>query len=336
MLRASLTYCYSVAVMKKPAFGRILSIAFAIVLCSLLAAPLILKPPPAASLDEQQATSQTTPIPALKSDPEEPSQTTSENTSQPKQPTPTASPQPTNQKTDNKLEVAINNAISYIDQTQEPYALLMLNVLYRQFGIPEFNDTLQSYDEILSSSSQPLLRLLRRIADHNNTVDDADFNAVVNEVEDLTVPALYADQRSPPDDYEFALMNAKNSGGYMMTHALLATIWLQENNGNTPLPENFIETLYYDTAALTENGLPVTDLALEAAAFLHEAGQGDLVNPEFAENVIATQNPDGGWSLLSGTPSGSNWHPSVLALMFLLHVAYPAESYPPMLAPAAS
>jgi len=303
-------------------------------LCILLAVPLLLKPPSVASLDEQQTTPKITPYPVLESGPEDPHHSMSENTSQPTQPTPTTFPQQTDQKTDDKLEVAINNAINYIAHTQEPYALLMLNVLYRQFGIPEFKDALKSYDKILFSSSHPLLRVFRRIADYNNTADATDFNAVVNEIESLTVPALYANQRNPPADYPFVLMNAKNSGGYMMTHALLATIWLQENNCNILLPENFVETLYYDAAALTDRELPVTDLALEAAAFLYEAGQGNLVNPDFAENVIATQNPDGGWARLSGTPNGSDWHPSVLALIILLHTAYPAESYPPMLAPA--
>jgi len=304
-----------------------------IIFCSLLAVPLLLKPPTVASQGEQTSP-KITPYPALESAPEGSPQNIAQSTPQPTQPTPTTSPQQTNQKTDDKLEVAVNNAIIYIAQTKEPYALLMLNVLYRQFGIPEFKDSLQRYDEILSSCPQPLLKVFRHIADHNNTVDVTDFKAVVDEVDSITVPALYSDQWSPPDNYPFVLINAKNSGGYMMTHALLATIWLQENNCNMSLPEYFMDTLYYDTAALTDRGLPVTDLALEAAAFLYEAGQGNLVNPNFAENVIATQNPDGGWSLSSGTPNGSDWHPSLLALMILLHAAYPAASYPPMIAPA--
>ena len=212
----------------------------------------------------------------------------------------------------------------------------MLNVLYRRFGIPEFNDSLQRFDQILTSYPQSLMRLFRRIADYNNTVDETDFDAVVAEVDSITVSALYSDQRALPDNYPYVLINAKNSGDYMMTHALLATIWLQENNCNISLPDNFIEILYLDTAALTDRSLPVTDLALEAAAFLYMAGQGNLVNPDFVQNVIETQNYDGGWSISSDTPSGSNWHPSVLALMILLHIQNPATLYSPMLALATS
>jgi len=305
-----------------------------IVLCSLLAVPLLLKPPSAIYQDEQQTAPQITPQP--KTIPEGTPESIPQNTPQTTPPTPTSSPQPTNQTTNDKLEAAVNKAIKYLAQTQEPYALLMLNVLYRRFGIPEFNDSLQRYDQILTSHSQPLLQLFRRIADHNNTVAETDFNAVVKVEDSITVPALYSDQRTLPDNYPYVLINAKNSGDYMMTHALLATIWLKENNCNISLPDNFKETLYHDTAALTDRNLPVTDLALEAAAFLYMAGQGTLVNPDFVQNVIETQNQDGGWSISSDTPSGSGWHPTVLALMFLLHIQNPATSYPPMLAPATS
>jgi hypothetical protein len=306
---------------------------FVIVLCGLLVVPLLLKPPSVASQGEQQITPKITPHPDMKIAPEETPQSIPQNTPQPES-TPPISPQPTQQTSNDKLEGAINNAINFMAQTQEPYALLMLNVLYRRFGIPEFKDTLQRYDEILSSCNQPLLKVYRRIADHNNIVDETDFNAVVDIMDIITVPALYSDQRIPPENYPSVLINAKNSGGYMMTHALLATIWLQENNCNISLPEYFMETLYHDTAALTERSIPVTDVAIEAAAFLYQAGQGNLIHPDFAENVIAAQNPDGGWSISSGTPNDSDWHPSVLALMFLLHVKYPAASHPPMLAPA--
>jgi len=302
---------------------------FVIVLCGLLVVPLLLKPPSVASQGEQQITPKITPSPDMKIVPEE----TPQSTPQPDS-TPTISPQPTQQTSNDKLEGTINKAINFMAQTQEPYALLMLNVLYRRFGITEFKDTLQRYDKILSSCNQPLLKVYRRIADHNNTADETDFNAVVDIMDIITVPALYSDQSSPPENYPSVLINAKNSGGYMMTHALLATIWLQENNCNISLPEYFMETLYHDTAALTERSIPVTDDAIEAAAFLYQAGQGNLVHPDFAENVIAAQNSDGGWSWVSGTPNDSDWHPSVLALMFLLHVKYPATSYSPMLAPA--
>jgi hypothetical protein len=79
----------------------------------------------------------------------------------------------------------------------------------------------------------------------------------------------------------------------------------------------------------------VTDLEIEAAALLYLAGQGTLVSDAFVQHVIAAQNYDGGWSHSNDVPVGSYWHSSALALILLLHVEFPASSYPPMLANAA-
>lgn len=253
--------------------------------------------------------------------------------------------QPTNQA----LQQAVNHGITYLRQVQEPFGLLMLNVIYRQFGIAEFNDSLQRYDQLLASNPDPLSRIFRRIADYNTSaVQPEDFNSVTDQLDRLTVPALYSDRISLPDDYLSQLTDAmdsgffyakhsiKNSGCYLLTHALLATIWLQNNHCSLQLPEDFTSTLYQENAALIGDGSQVDDIELEAAAFLYQAGQGNLVNPVFVQNVIAAQFTDGGWSRTQDAPYDTDWHPSVLALMILLHVAYPAASYPPMLAPAPS
>lgn len=215
--------------------------------------------------------------------------------------------------------------------------MLMLNVLYRRFGITEFNDSLQRFDQLrVTASEDPaVLRVFRRIADYNNSVLQAtDFNAVTADVDVLTVPALYSDRMRLPDNYPAMLINAMDSGGYMLTHALLAAIWLQDNHYNLQMPNDFTESLYNANAALAGNGGVVTDLEMEAAAFLYLAGQGNMVNPAFVQNVLATQNDDGGWSPSSDVHSVSAAHPSVLGLMILLHVDFPAASYPSMLAPA--
>jgi hypothetical protein len=176
------------------------------------------------------------------------------------------------------------------------------------------------------------MRIFRRIADYNNFVQTTDFNLVTDDIDRLTVPALYSDRLSLPDNYLSMLTSAKNSGGYLLSHALLATIWLKDNNCNLTLPDNFSASLYYENAALTDNGLPVADLGLEAAAFLYLAGQGTLVNDNFVQQVIATQNYDGGWLPSSDQSGSSYWHASVLGLIILLHAEFPASSYPSMLA----
>ncbi len=298
----------------------------AIVLCSLLSVQVLLKPATPASQDNPQTTPQTTLQPTLPPTSGAPSQSTPQNTPQP---TFSSTEQPSNRS----FSVGVEKAIKYMAQTQEPSALLMLDVLYRRFGIAEFKDSLQRYDNLLASTPQDaMMRLLRRIGDYSNPVQSADFNAITEATDRITIPALYADRMSLPDNYPSILNDAKNNGGYMLTHALLATIWLKENNCTVSMPDNFMETLYYECVALTRNGLPVTDLDLEAAAFLHLAGQGTIVDDSFVQSVMATQNSDGGWSGSSDKPGISYWHASVLGLMILLHEECPAGTYPSMLA----
>ena len=265
-------------------------------------------------------------------------------------PTPTSTPTSTTQPVSQELQQAINHAIIYLNQTEHPIGLMMLNVIYRQFGIQEFKNTLQRYDQLYASSTDPLIPIWRRIADYDTSaVKPEDFDAVTDPLNRLTIPALFSDRKSLPDDYVDQLTNAVatgfddvskstdsaniNDGAYLLTHVLLATIWLQNNNCSLQLPEGFTSDLYEMNAALIGDGSQVDDIQLEAAAFLYEAGQGNLVNPNFVQNVIDAQFTDGGWFADQEAPYHTDWHPSVLALMMLLHVAHPATSHPPMLAP---
>jgi len=229
----------------------------------------------------------------------------------------------------------VASAINFLEYTNEPDALLMLDVIHRRFGIAEFADALQRYDQLLAEEppEAPVMRLFRRIADHDNPLQVNDLNAVSFDVDFLTIPALYCDQLELSINYATQLVQAANSGGYMLTHALLAWIWIQENVCEVQLPDGFIENLYRANAELIDDNPVVSDLELEAAAFLYLAGQGALVDDAFVERVIAVQNYDGGWLSYSAEPGASHWHPTVVALMLLLHVEYPSDSYPPMLAP---
>jgi hypothetical protein len=230
----------------------------------------------------------------------------------------------------------IEQAISFFKDSHEPYALLWLDVMYRRFEISEFADALQRYDQKLTEhpTDEPLLRVFRRIADHNNVLEYGDLGAVDYDVDRITVPALYCDREALSFNYPTMLYSARNDGEYMLTHVLLALVWIQENGCAMPVPASFINGVYSATAALVNTDSVVTDLELEAAAFLYLAGQDALVDSVFVERVIATQKSDGGWLLASDLQGESVWHSTILALFILLHEKYPAESYPQMLAPA--
>jgi hypothetical protein len=241
-------------------------------------------------------------------------------------------PQTSLQPNNEALQRAISNGITYLRQINEPMGLLMLNVIYRQFGIAEFNDSLQRFDQQLASNPDQISRIFRRIADYNNVVQPKDFLSVTNQLDRLTIPALYSDRITLPDDYLSQLTDSVNGGSNLLTHTLLAPTWLQNNNCSLQLPKDFKSTLYQDNSLLIGDSSRVDDIELEAAAFLYQAGQGKLVNPVFIQNIIATQYTNGGWSTTQDTPYNTNWHPSILALMILLYVENPATTYPPMLA----
>ncbi|MEM2099369.1 MAG: hypothetical protein QXU99_06490 [Candidatus Bathyarchaeia archaeon] len=234
------------------------------------------------------------------------------------------------------LDSAITKAINYIKDTREPYALLWLDAMYRRFQIAEFADAIQKYDEEITNrpSEASILRVFRRIADHNNQLHQGDLQAVTFDTDRVTVPALYCDRFGLPDDYAATLEREANRGGYYLTHVLLALIWIEENGCEPPVPNEFIQNIYQSTAALIGVDPVVEDLELEAAAFLYLAGRGDLVSNAFIDRVIEAQNDDGGWTRFHETPGNSDWHATVLGLFILLHVKYPANSYPPMLNPA--
>lgn len=232
------------------------------------------------------------------------------------------------------LERAVTNAIVFFEGSREPYALLWLDVIHRRFGITSFADSLQRYDQMLAEDPEeaPLLRVFRRIADHDNPLQAEDLEAVSTDTDQVTVPALYCDRLGLPADYPEMLDELASLGKYKLTHVLLAWIWIQDNGCEVPLPDGFIKDVYRDTAGLIGDDPVVDDLELEAAAFLYLAGQGALVDAAFVERVIAVQNDDGGWGY-SSRSGDSDWHPTILALMLLLHVRFPADLYPPILAP---
>jgi hypothetical protein len=234
------------------------------------------------------------------------------------------------------LQNAITKAIDFSEGVRDPYELLMLNVMYRRFGITAFADSLQLYDEELSErpDDAPLLRVFRRIADHDNQLQPGDLDAVSIDIDQITVPALYCDRLGFSDRYADILEQATFMGGNLLPHIVLARIWTKENGCEWPKPESWMETAYGETADLIGDDPLVDDLKLEAAAFLYLAGQGSKVSDNFIDRVLATQNNDGGWPSSSYIQGESVGHATVLALMLLLHVQNPADSYPPMLAPA--
>jgi hypothetical protein len=224
---------------------------------------------------------------------------------------------------------AVTNAIAFFRGSREPDALVWLAWMHRRFGIPEFADALQRYDQVLleQPAQAPLRRVLRRVADRGNPVQAEDWAAVLHPSDRITVSALYCDQLGLPATFVDALSNAFNQGGYYFPHVLLAVYWINENGCKLGGPRGFIDDVYRANAAIIHNDPSrVSDLTLEAGAFMYLAGQGALIDDAFVDHVIAAQNSDGGWGESPTQPGHSDWHSSVLGLLLLVHVRSLADS----------
>ena len=231
--------------------------------------------------------------------------------------------------TKGRLHTAVANAIRFFEGSREPFALLWLDVMHRRFGIEEFAAALQRFDQVLTEQPKHLrlLRVLRRMADYDNPLEIEDLEAVSHPSDRIIVSALYCDRLGLPPSFPEVLAKAVKAGTYYLPHVLLAWFWIQENGHELALPDGFVDDMYSANAAIINNDpRVVSDLKLEAAAFLYLAGQGALVDDVFVESVIVTQNDDGGWGKSRDGQGDSDWHATVLGLLLLLHVKFPADS----------
>ena len=252
-------------------------------------------------------------------------------------PEPAPEPEPTQTDTtplvhpvQNNYSAPVLNAINYFRASTEPEAMLWLDVMHRRFEIEEFAGASNEFEKLMIwFPTKSYVNLFRRMVDYDFSVNSVELKRVTNELDLITLPALYCDQLTLPANYSILLVDGAREGGYKLTHVLLAWIWLQENGGAVELSEGFVEDMYLANAALINTDDDVTDLELEAAAFLCLAGKTDLVDESFIDKVIEAQASDGSWG---GTIK--RWHTTVLGLMYLLHLEFPSDTYPSVLAPA--
>ena len=237
--------------------------------------------------------------------------------------------------TDAELKTTIANAIAFLQKQREPHALLFMGLIHRRCGVEEFANAPALYDEVLPAHPDraPVLRVFRRMFDANNPIRLEDWEHVTLQTDRLLISALYCDRLGLPESFAEALGRAVSQGRYAATHALLAWVWVQENRCPLAVPDGFPEKMYSTVAAIIdEDPTTVNDIKLEAGAFLCLARQVARVDLGFVRRVIAFRNPDGGWGVPAegaGKPDESSWHSTILALMILLHVRFPAAGQGP-------
>jgi hypothetical protein len=233
--------------------------------------------------------------------------------------------------TEAEVATVTANAIAFLQQAREPHALLFMGLIHRRFGVKEFANCLALYDEALPNHPDraPVLRVFRRMLDANNPIQPEDWEHVTLQTDRLLVSALYCDRLGVPESFAEALARAVSQGRYAATHALLAWICVQENRCELAVPAVFLENMFGTVARIIDDDpTSVNDIKLEAAAFLCLARQVHRVDLGFVRRVIAFRNADGGWGRPAegaGNPAESSWHSTILALMILLHVRFPAQ-----------
>lgn len=233
--------------------------------------------------------------------------------------------------TEADVATVVADAIEFLQSAREPHALLFMGLIHRRFGVKEFANVRELYDEELPKHPDraPVLRVFRRMFDADNPIRLEDWEHVTIQTDRLLVSALYCDRLGLPESFGDALQRAVSQGRYAATHALLAWVWIQENRCALTVPDGFLEKMYGTVAAIIdEDPTSVNDIKLEAGAFLCLAHQVHRVNLGFVRRVIAFRNEDGGWGRPvqgAGDPNASSWHSTILALMILLHVRFPAS-----------
>jgi hypothetical protein len=236
--------------------------------------------------------------------------------------------------TEGELAAVVANAIAFLKSAREPHALLFMGLIHRRFGIKEFADARELYDAELPKHPDraPVLRVLRRMFDASNPIQPEDWEHVTLQTDRLLVSALYCDRLGLPESFADVLARAVSQGRYAATHALLAWVWIQENKCSLAVPAGFFEDMCRAVARIIdEDPTSVNDIKLEAGAFLCLAHQVHRVDLGFVRRVIAFRNDDGGWGKPvegAGHQGESSWHSTILALMILLHVRFPAPGAP--------
>jgi len=231
--------------------------------------------------------------------------------------------------TEGEVAAVVANAIAFLRSAREPHALLFMGLMHRRFGVKEFANALELYDAELPKHPDraPVLRVFRRMFDANNPIQLEDWEHVTLQTDRLLVSALYCDRLGLPESFADVLARAASQGRYAATHALLAWVWIQENGCQLPAPAGLFEDMCRAVARIIdEDPTAVSDIKLEAGAFLCLAHQVHRVDLGFVKRVIAFRNADGGWGRPvegTGNPGESSWHSTILALMILLHVRFP-------------
>lgn len=149
----------------------------------------------------------------------------------------------------------------------------------------------------------------------------------------VTARALHCDWLPLPPDYLHELDRLAARGGYALTHAVLASVWIEENG--CQIDRAVLARLRDRSTSrlleLLDARAGPTDLLAEAMAMLCYGGHGGRLTPAHVQTLLRARRDDGGWPLDEDRPA-SHPHTTVLALWVLLDVRHrPSRVHVPMI-----
>lgn len=173
-----------------------------------------------------------------------------------------------------------------------------------------------------------MLAVFRRLMDPSATASAADIEALRMPIDQVTAMAIHCQTLPLPADFLRTLDEMVELGGYVMTHAVLASQWALEN-GCLPAAaldarrQGQVDALLRQIEQ--EEGL-LTDRRVEALATLFYIGQGRHARQEWLDLVLERQLPDGQWPAYADQPNTPNPHTTLMALWLLLEAR--SEGHP--------
>lgn len=215
---------------------------------------------------------------------------------------------------------AIDKAVQYVNVRGEnllQVAVPMLDNLQRRFGL-KVNIT-AARQRILLATPPGRRVFFRHLGP--GLIATREQVSALRGIDHITAAAMYCDLYGLPADFFIKVRSLANRGGYALTHATLAMVMVRAQNCayDRKIYSTELRRQINQLRFLLQNTPVESDLGIEAILMLHlsrrspeMAGEPSHVNPQWIEQILAAQSPDGSWY--------QNDHTTVLALWLLLEL----------------
>lgn len=240
---------------------------------------------------------------------------------------------------DTALDAAIDGAVGWLERAMEDAwaadAAALIAYLARVFDEPRLRALAQSAlarADAAVAARQGLTRPFYRLIDPGARASADEVRGVVGLTGSVTAQALHCDRLPLAPDFWPALQRLASGGGYASTHAVLASVWLQENGCEVDARRLAVsrDEAVRNLVELLDGATAPTDLRAEALAMLNYAGQPALAGARHVAALLDVQRDDGGWALAVDRDA-SHPHTTALALWVLLEARHPQRTRAPMI-----